>query len=66
MEVVRIRMFGLDAWQQGNRGVGRALVRMATCPRHEIALEFGLTENRTAQLLFRAPRSLQSALDARA
>jgi hypothetical protein len=36
------------------------------CPSHEIAAEFGLTEHTTAYLLFRARRSLESALDARA
>jgi DNA-directed RNA polymerase specialized sigma24 family protein len=36
------------------------------CPRHEIAADIGLIENTTAQLLFRARRSLKSALDARA
>jgi DNA-directed RNA polymerase specialized sigma24 family protein len=35
-------------------------------PRHEIAADFGLTEDPTAQLLFRALRSLKSGLDARA
>jgi DNA-directed RNA polymerase specialized sigma24 family protein len=34
-------------------------------PSHEIAADFGLTENRTAQLLFRARRSVKGALDAR-
>lgn len=34
-------------------------------PRHEIAADFGLTWNRTVQQLFRARRSLESALDAR-
>jgi DNA-directed RNA polymerase specialized sigma24 family protein len=35
-------------------------------PSHKIAADFGLTENRTAHLLFRARRSLESALDERA
>ena len=50
------------------RGVARVIfcADLEDCPSHDITADFGLTENTTAQLLFRARRSLESALDARA
>jgi hypothetical protein len=63
---------------EGDGGSGARAVRSVRCrtrgfradpdesrPRQEIAAEFSLTENGTAQLLLRARWALKSALDAR-